>query len=94
MQYEGFLVELTCLLFVIAISKESLRKQHGVRVPLLQSWGEERVSKESFVFYVVGAAAAVFSRGGRTAYTKSRQEKYREFDSTEGYPGEDGNEQL
>ena len=94
MQYEGFLVDLTCLLFAIVISKESLVKQHGVRVPLLQFWGEERVSKESFAFYVIGAAAAVFSRRGRTAYAKRRQEKYREFDSTKGYPGEDGKEQL
>ena len=46
-------------------------------VPLLRSWGEERVSKESSVFYVVGAAMTVFhgrdgphlQRGGRETGT-------------------------
>ena len=47
MQYEDFLVVLTCLLFAVVRSKESLRTLHGMGVPLLRSWGEERVSKES-----------------------------------------------
>ena len=89
MQYDDFLVVLICLLFVFVRLTESLRMLHGVRVPLLRSWGEERVAKESPVFYVVGAAITVFSREGRTAYTKRRQED-REFDSTKGFPGEDG----
>jgi len=94
MQYEGFLVDLICLLFAIVISKESLKKLHGVRVPLLRFWGEERVSKESSMVYVVGGATAVFPREGRTACAKRRQEGRREFNSTKGYPGEDGKVQL
>ena len=74
MKYEDFLVDLICLLFAIVISKESLKKFHGVRVQLLRFWGEERVSKESSVVYVVGGATAVFPREGRAAYAKRRQE--------------------
>ena len=62
-------------------------------VPLLRSWGEERVSKESSVFYVVGAAMTIFPREGRTALAKRKQGD-RDFDSTKGYPGEDGKTQL
>ena len=93
MQYEDFLVVLTCLLFAVGRSKESLRKLHGMGVPLLRSWGEERVSKESSVFYVVGAAMTIFPREGRTALAKRKQGD-RDFDSTKGYPGEDGKTQL
>ena len=88
MQCESFLVVLTCLLFAIVRSKESPRTLHGMGVPLLRSWGEERASKEFPVFYVVGAATTV-SQEGRTAYAKRRQGD-RDFDSTKGYPGEDG----
>ena len=87
-KYEGVLVVLTCLLFAIVRSKESPRTLHGMGVPLLRSWGEERVSKEFPVFYVVGAATTV-SQEGRTTYAKRRQGD-RDFDSTKGYPGEDG----
>ena len=87
--YEGFLVVLTCLLFIIVRSKESLRTFHGMGVPLRRFWGEERAAKESSVFTVVGAAMIVFQQRGRAAYIKNRQED-REFDSTKGYPGEDG----
>ena len=58
-------------------------------VPLLKSWGEESVSKESSVFYVVGASMTVFPHEGWTAFTKRKQGDW-DFDSTKGYTGEDG----
>ena len=47
-QYEGFLVVLTCLLFVVVRSKESPRTLHGIRVPLLRSWGKS-VSQQNLL---------------------------------------------
>ena len=35
MQYEDFLVVLTCLLFAVGRSKESLRKLHGMGVTVV-----------------------------------------------------------
>ena len=86
MDVEGFLVGLNCLVFLVERLKESLTSLHAVGVPLGRSWGEKCVSNESFGSTAGGVG--VLTRGGRTTHKEKRQT--RDFDSTKGYPGEDG----
>ena len=90
MGYEGPLVVSRCLLYFVARFNESRLVQYGVGVPLLCSPGEKCASKAISVFYIVGGAAVVLSRGGRVTQNQSKHfNSSRDFDTTMGFPGED-----
>lgn len=84
---EGLVVSFFCLLTALARSKETPGGRHGVRGPLLPTWGEEFVRKaaiftERLILFRLDCSATHRS-------AKSRQLQSREFDETLGYPGED-----
>ena len=82
---EEFLVAFYWLVRVfVERSKETLGERHGVRDPLLPSWGEECANR-SFVF--VWLSNRRQCRKGRAMYMSASQ--IREFDATKGFPGED-----
>ena len=88
MQFADFLMALNfCFLPVVRL-KESLYLQYGMGGPLLREWVEGWSSKEFLAVVVVVVRAAVAKLGGRPIL--GRRRKNREFDSTKGYPGEDG----
>ena len=87
MTSDGFLVVLNILFFLVVRPKESLDLLQGMGVPLQQNWGEGWVAKEISVYTFVGGATKA-NQGGRPTLEK-RGVKW-EFDSTKGFPGEDG----
>ena len=80
LSFEDSLVVFAFCLFLVERSNESLSLLHGVRVPLLWGWAEERLPKEFYVKFVTGAAVAG-QTGGWAVPEKSQEE----FDSTRGY---------
>ena len=77
-----------CLQFVVERSKVGVSSCHVVVGPLALTCVEECVSKVNSDLFS-GGGALVLRTGGRTTLTKSKL-----FDSTMGYPGEDGHMQL
>ena len=83
---EDFLVASICLLiFVVARPKETSTILHG---PLWNYWGEGCVANERFVYVLSGERRDLLTSGRATCEINDRDN--REFDSTKGYPGEDG----
>ena len=88
MKFEDFLVLLNFCLLPVARLKESLWLQYGLGGPLLRTRVEGCCSKEFLVVFVVVVRGATATPRGR--HILGRRRKQREFDSTRGYPGEDG----
>ena len=86
MRVEELLLVLCCLVCCVERSKVTRRLYQAVRGPLVPSTGEECVSKEIVVVFIVGGAATGTNRG-RTALQQRKQK--REYDPTRGCPGED-----
>ena len=90
MGYEGLLVASRCLLCFVGRFKEFRIAHYGVGGPLLCRSEDECASKEFLVFYIVGGAAVVLSRGGRATQKQNKHLNFsRDFDTTMGFPGED-----
>ena len=88
MYCEDFLVHLSiCLLFSAVLPKEFSEPIQGVRD--LLSWGRDEggVAKE-ILWWIVVMGATTTHWEGRALAEKTKQ--HRDFDSTRGYPGEDG----
>ena len=83
---EDFLVASICLLcFAVERPKEVLHDMGG---PLWIFFGEGCVANKRFVFVLSGERWYLL-RSGRTTCERNGRD-VREFDSTKGYPGEDG----
>ena len=86
---EDFLVASICLLcFAVERPKETLIVLHDMGGPLWIFFGEGCVANENFVFVLSGERRDLL-RSGRSTCEKNGRD-VREFDSTKGYPGEDG----
>ena len=86
---EDFLVASICsLFFAVERPKETLIILHDMGGPLRNFWREGCVANESFVFVSSGERRGLL-RSGRATCERSGRDT-REFDSTKGYPGEDG----
>ena len=83
MSIEGALVFFDLLQFLVERSKEFSFLCQVVVGPLAWEWEDECVLL--ILVSISGGGAPVFASGGRTILWKRR-----EFDSTMGFPGEDG----
>ena len=93
MDCEDLLVLFICLfLFAVERPNETSTISHGMGGPLRDYWGEGCVAKESFVFVLSGERQDLL-RSGRATCKRNGGDN-REFDSTKGYPGEDGLKQF
>ena len=84
MSAEDVVVFFAFLLLLVERSKEFLLLCQVVVGPLAWEWEDECVSKVILVL-IFGGGAPAFAMGGRTTLRMRK-----EFDSTMGYPGEDG----
>ena len=88
MKFEGLLALLNFCLLAVVKPNEGLRLQHDMGGPLSRKRGEGWWPKEFLSMLVDVVRAASTKTEGRTIL--GRMQKHREFDSTKGYPGEDG----
>ena len=83
MSFEGSMVFFAALCCLVEKSAFSL-VLHVVVEPLLREWDDDVAAKE-FWMLVGGCSPVTKAKGGRAALCTQR-----EYDSTLGYPGEDG----
>ena len=93
MDCEDLLVGFICLFhFTVERPNETLTIWHDMGGPLRDYWGEGCAANESFVFVLSGERQDLL-RSGRATCERNGGDT-REFDSTKGYPGEDGKMQC
>ena len=88
MKFEGFLALLNFCLLSVVKPNEGPRLQHDMGGPLSRKRGEGWWPKEFLLMFVDVVRAASAKTEGRTIL--GRMWKNGNFDSTKGYPGEDG----